>query len=130
MNPLYIALAMLIAAPALGCQITLVNDTNQNIFAFDDAVNEGYVIQTDGEANFGVAGRHPKVMIYIQIFPGESYKQSYILEQIACALSLEDKIITLSSIIADTYNKDVFTVSSVTTDMDTLTCCGHHGSPQ
>lgn len=113
-----------------GCKITIINDIQARIFAFDDGHNEGNVIEPGEEAFYGAMGRHPDVTLYIPVTPEDtSFKKAYKVTQIACAREEKDKIVPVSAIIADTLDKDLYTITNFATGMDTLTCCGHHGSP-
>lgn len=122
--------ALLSVASAFGCRVTVVNDTDYTVFAFDDGYNEGNVLESGDKGFYGEKGRHPDVTLYIQVAPGDnSFKKSYRVLQIACALNEADKILPISKIVKDEINKDIYTISNFANGMDTLTCCGHHGSP-
>jgi hypothetical protein len=130
MKRYYVLLVGLVGIPStlFGCQITLFNDTEQTIFAVDTDANAGYVLQPQEQRFFGEAHRRPAVTLYIQLLPDDAFRQNYTVQQIACALNESDKTISLSAIIGDTYNKNIYTVTTYAMGMDTLTCCGHHGS--
>src|SRR5580700_1888497 len=99
------------AFTAFGCQITLLNDTDQAIFAIDEDVSEGTMLNGTEQADFGSMHRRPQVVVYIQILPEGVFTKSYLVSQDACALQDSDKLITLSAIIKGQYNRDIFSVT-------------------
>lgn len=121
--------ALFSVASTFGCRVTFINDTEYTVFAFDDGNNEGNIVEPSDKVFYGEKGRHPDVILYIQAAPDNpSFKKSYRVLQIACALNEADKILPISKIVKDEINKDIYTISNFANGVDTLTCCEHHGS--
>lgn len=116
---------LFVAVLIFGCPITFINDTDNTVFAFDDGFNVGDVIPIGDQRTYGAKGRHPMVCIFTQNEDG-SFKKTYRVNQKACAINDEDKIVHLSTVGKDVLNKDIYDEIDLLTNPEIPPCCAHH----